>query len=440
MPGCRPETARTERLIKGGRKNENMKELSIYIHIPFCIRKCLYCDFLSFPTGGGHTDAMREYADCLCREIRCSAPFFNKYQALSIFLGGGTPTLLPPGTIASLLAVLRESFHIAEDAEITVEMNPETAAPDKLREYITAGINRLSIGLQSTDDAELERIGRIHDYRTFLRAYELAREAGFRNINVDLMAALPGQDTASYRRTLERVAALAPEHISAYSLMLEEGTPLYEQRERFAFPGEDEDREMYALTKAFLQSRGYRRYEISNYAHPGYECRHNQVYWQRGNYVGFGLGASSMTDNVRWRVPATPEAYRRYVDSLPEAPASSQPPEPLAPPEAPEPAETLPSQGTFPLSDAGAAEALQPHVLTTEEQMEEYMFLGLRLMRGVDVPAFGRQFGRTMEQVYGGVIDTLCAQGLLERAQDRLRLTDRGIDISNYVMAQFLLA
>ena len=369
-----------------------MNDLSIYIHIPFCVRKCLYCDFLSFHPAAD--EEMTSYVNLLRREITDVAPQYKKYRVLSIFFGGGTPSLLPDGEVSRIMETIRTHYRVTEDAEITIEMNPDTVTERKLQEYITAGINRVSMGLQSADDDELMRIGRIHDYRTFERAYELAREAGFRNINIDLMAALPEQNIDSYKRTLEKVVRLAPEHISAYSLTLEKGTPLYRRQADYRFPSEEEDREMYRLTGEYLAAHGYQRYEISNYALEGYECRHNKVYWQRGNYVGFGLGAASMVENVRWTNPAGME---KYLNSTQDR-----------------------------------------QILTFHEQMEEYMFLGLRMMCGVSERDFEDEFGQPMETVYGEAIDKMCGQGLLVRKQDRVCLSGRGIDLSNYVMAQFL--
>ena len=258
-----------------------MKNLSIYIHIPFCVRKCLYCDFLSAPA---HDGGMENYVNLLLREIEEQSIFYGDHRVVSIFLGGGTPSLLPAGETGRILERVRDRFAVVEDAEITIECNPGTVTAEKLANYITHGINRLSIGLQSTEDEELKRIGRIHDYDTFLETYRLAREAGFGNINIDLMAGLPGQSIESYRKTLERVVSLAPEHISAYSLILEEGTPLYVNRKSYTFPDEDEDREMYELTEKVLGQAGFWCYEISNYAREGRECRHNMVYWRRGDY------------------------------------------------------------------------------------------------------------------------------------------------------------
>lgn len=372
-----------------------MRDLSIYIHIPFCVRKCLYCDFLSFPISG---ENIWDYVNQLTKEIEQQSILYRNHRVISIFFGGGTPSLLETGQIERIMGKIRSHYMLLETAEITMEMNPGTVTEEKLQGYITHGINRISIGLQSANDEELERIGRIHNYETFLDTYHTARKVGFTNINVDLMSALPGQSIASYRNTLECVAALKPEHISAYSLILEEGTPLYVRQDRYSFPTEEEERQMYLMTERFLRERGYHRYEISNYAREGYECRHNKVYWQRGDYVGFGLGAASMVEESRWSNPIRWAQYAAYVGN-------------------------------------GCA---QRHLLTVPEQMEEFMFLGLRMMCGVDREAFYRKFGQKLEDVYGEVIRKLCAQGLLERQEDRFRLTERGIDISNYVMAEFL--
>lgn len=423
-----------------------MRDLSIYIHIPFCVRKCLYCDFLSFAmpawqeetmasgrewpeerlscTGIGAAGYGQEkeignvisYGNLLKREITAQAEKYRDHQVISIFWGGGTPSLLGTGMVQELMGVIHRYYAVIPEAEVTMEANPGTVTAQKLRGYITAGINRLSIGLQSTFDQELERIGRIHDYRTFLETYRLAREAGFHNINIDLMAALPGQSVASYAETLHRVAELTPEHISAYSLILEEGTPLYERQEEYQFPDEEEEREMYLLTEQSLASCGYRRYEISNYARKGYECRHNKVYWQRGDYVGFGLGAASMVRNVRWSNPPQFGEYEMYVIRQEQK------------------EKTVLCQK----AETEGGEALPVQILTRQEQMEEFMFLGLRMMCGVSREMFYKLYGQRIEKVYGTILDKLYAQKLLVCEKDAIRLTPKGIDVSNYVMAQFL--
>jgi len=355
---------------------------------------------------------MESYVNLLLREIKEQSVFYGDHRVVSIFLGGGTPSLLPARDAGRILEQVRDGFSVAEDAETTIECNPGTVTAEKLADYITHGINRLSIGLQSTDDEELARIGRIHDYGSFLETYSLARAAGFDNINIDLMAGLPGQCMASYRRTLERVVALSPEHISAYSLILEEGTPLYVNQNAYRFPDEDEDREMYELTGTVLGEAGFHRYEISNYAREGRECRHNKVYWRRGDYVGFGLGASSMVGNVRWKNPDAQADYAACVkEEIQSGPFAKM------------------------LRQTGRCE-VQP--LTLQEQMEEFMFLGLRLTEGVDLGEFRQYFAKSADEIYGKQIGMFEKQGLMERAGERLRLTPRGIDVSNAVFAAFL--
>ncbi len=432
-----------------------MKNLSIYIHIPFCVRKCLYCDFLSGPAGDGE---MESYVNLLLRDIKEQSVFYGDHRVISIFFGGGTPSLLPARETERILWQVRNVFSLAEDVEITIECNPGTVTAEKLKNYITYGIDRLSIGLQSTDDGELARIGRIHNYRDFLETYEMARKAGFGNINIDLMAGLPGQGIASYRKTLERVVALSPEHISAYSLILEEGTPLYVNQKSYTFPDEDEDREMYELTGTVLGQAGFHRYEISNYAREGRECRHNKVYWRRGDYVGFGLGASSMIRNVRWKNPDMPSDYavcleKPETDGQREAAYSlmrqtaqgigtkAECAAHIAETET-DPAIRMKDEGVW---NRAFAEMLRQtgrcgvQSLTVQEQMEEFMFLGLRMMEGVDLGEFRRYFGKSVDEVYGKQIGSFVEQGLLERDDRRIWLTPRGIDVSNTVFAAFLL-
>lgn len=427
-----------------------MNELSLYIHIPFCIRKCFYCDFLSFPVGneyyvnqahkgdGGEiVPDVQSYVNSLCREIAFCAQTYKKYHVISIFFGGGTPSLLPAEEIGRIMDVVKASFALTEDVEITVECNPGTVTQEKLAYYITHGINRLSIGLQSANNDELARIGRIHDNQTFLETYRLAGEAGFSNINVDLMTALPGQTTASYQRTLAQVCDLSPEHISAYSLILEEGTPLYVNHKKYVFPDEDEERELYYMTERVLSEAGYHRYEISNYAREGRECRHNKVYWRRGSYLGLGQGASSMVRNVRWKNPDRYVDYAACVEKLttdgPERAAYAG--ETQADPAARErPAEM--EDFAERLCRFGLQEV---KILSRPEQMEEFMFLGLRLMEGVEESMFLETFGVSVEEVYGETVKRLVRQGLLARADGRLFLTPFGIDVSNQVFAAFLL-
>ncbi len=380
------------------------RSLSVYIHIPFCVRKCLYCDFLSFPAG----EELRErYLRALCGEMVSQSVFYKDSKVRTVFLGGGTPSLLSGEQISRILACLRAHYDLAADAEITMEMNPGTLTRENLSCWRDAGVNRVSLGLQSADNRELSALGRIHTWETFLRSYDLCRRLGFANINVDLMSALPGQGLRSWEKTLRLVTDLEPEHISAYSLMIEEGTPFYErygdgQKGKDGFlplPDEETEFAMYRLTREFLESKGYRRYEISNYARPGKECAHNSTYWTRGEYAGFGLGAASMIGNARW-------VNLRDMDAYMSAPPDRK--------------------------------KTQFHRLTVKEQMEETMFLGLRMIQGVSGAAFREAYGVSVETVYGDALRKHIADGLLEYDGD-VRLTDAGIDVSNYVLADFLL-
>lgn len=381
----------------------NQKELELYIHIPFCVKKCSYCDFLSAPA----TEQTKEaYMAALFAEIGGRAKDYKDRIVTSVFIGGGTPSLLSGDSIRQLMEHIREGFSLAPDAEITMEVNPGTVTAEKLTAFYGAGINRLSIGMQSAQEQELKILGRIHDFDGFCQVYREAVEAGFTNINVDVMSGLPGQTLASYKDTLEKVLRLEPmpQHISAYSLIVEEGTPFAAMADRgeLPLPEEDTERVMYEETIEVLAGYGFHRYEISNYALDGYECRHNVGYWIRRDYLGFGIGAASLIDNVRFQNGRDLNAYLAH---------------PLA-----------------------CREEQQP--LTTQEQMEETMFLGLRLIRGVSYPEFARCYGQTLEEAYGEVIARNVADGLLTVREDetgrRLMLTGRGLDVSNYVMAQFL--
>lgn len=390
-----------------------MRDLSLYLHIPFCEQKCRYCDFLSYPASEQEKES---YLKLLLTEIEKQAFLYKEHRVISIFIGGGTPSTLADGAIERILDKLNQNYIMPQNLEITVEANPGTVTERKLSEYLRAGVNRLSIGLQSADDKELQTLGRIHDYRTFLKTYESARKKGFQNINVDLISAVPGQSADSYRATLEKLLALAPEHISAYSLILEEGTWFYEHQNELQFPSEEEDRLLYEITGDMLQMSGYRRYEISNYAKQGFECLHNQVYWKRGDYAGFGLGAASMVEEVRWSNYRTMQAYT----------------------------EALQRQGILRADKAAMRSRFGEDVqyLTRTEQMEEFMFLGLRLMEGIRRSDFKRKFGVPVENVYGETLEKLMREGLLysdRNMGDRIALTPYGTDISNYVMAQFLL-
>lgn len=382
------------------------KSLELYVHIPFCVRKCEYCDFLSAPAGA---DTQQEYVRNLLLEIEQKGVRCTDYEVTTIFFGGGTPSILKAGWIADILDAIHRNFKVRKDAEITIECNPGTLTFEKISIYKSAGINRISVGLQSASDAELRELGRIHTYEDFLKSYDLIRKKGFSNVNIDLMAALPGQTLKSYEQTLRRVLALKPEHISAYSLIIEEGTPFYEKYEADELlrekgekpqmlPSEETERLMYERTKELLLAHGYERYEISNYARRGYACRHNIGYWRRENYLGFGLGSASLLENERFH-------------------------------------------NTTDLTDylGGDYLAYEQEKLDKKSQMEEFMFLGLRMTDGISTECFRQTFGLTVELVYGPVLEQQIADQLLRKEDGRIFLTERGLDVSNYVMAQFLL-
>ena len=461
------------------------RPLSIYIHVPFCARKCAYCDFLSHVPEPDETAA---YFESLLDEIRSWSELLGKRRIRSIFFGGGTPSFVQGEYIAACLEEISkrsgraftaasggssstehdiEGKHEADlIPEITLEANPGTFGEEKLRLWRQAGINRLSIGLQSADDEELTQLGRIHSWKMFEENYLLARSCGFDNINIDLMSALPGQTTESWRRTLGKVLALRPEHISAYSLIIEEGTPFYElygdsktAAEPSAaaniaagssasagiavhddgasvvspapLPSEEDERQMYHFTKMILKQHGYERYEISNYSLPGYECRHNIVYWTGGDYLGIGLGASSYIEGRRFRAPENMDEYRRYAVS---------------------------------------EKVLDRYEKQSKnEEMEEFMFLGLRMMEGVSAEDFNRRFSSyekggadqnvkayqtepvrgtapgenvgcdLFSKLYGDVVERYISMGLLQKAGGRISFTDEGVDVSNRVLADFML-
>ncbi len=396
------------------------RDISIYVHIPFCERKCLYCDFLSFGAGKEQIDG---YFDALLKEIKTASKVYKDRVVQTVFFGGGTPSFPEGKKICDTLRAIKTEFTLSPECEVSIEVNPASAIYDKLVSFKEAGFNRLSIGAQSLNDEELKKLGRLHDSRMFFETFENARRAGFDNINIDVMSALPDQSLSSYMETLKKVVDLGPEHISAYSLIIEDGTPFYDMD--LKLPDEDTDRAMYHETKRYLNEHDYHRYEISNYArdvsaenagdgpfYGTYECAHNKVYWQRGNYLGLGLGAASMVDNVRW---SNTRDMSRYVESA---------------------------------SDMSALrENLEK--LSLQSQMEEFMFLGLRLVSGVSTERFKQLFSQDITDVYGDVIEMYVKSGHLEIASVNsvgglasttyLRLTDAGLDVSNTIMADFLL-
>ena len=377
-------------------KNNRRIPLELYVHIPFCVRKCQYCDFLSGPSDEETKD---RYIEALLKEIR-AAEHTEDYEIVSVFIGGGTPSALKAEAIASIMSTLQEQFFFCEDAEVTIEANPGTVDLEKLTIYRNVGINRLSLSLQSTDAEELKLLGRIHSYEEFLKSYEWAREAGFSNINIDLMFAIPGQTGEAWRQHLYQVAELNPEHISAYSLIIEEGTPFAEQN--LDLPDEDTEYQMYEDTAEILERYGYRQYEISNYAKQGYMCRHNAGYWQRREYLGFGLGASSLYRGMRF------SNTRRMQEYLKES--------------------RNPDQIRKDVT-----------VLSRNERIEEFMFLGLRMTEGISEKKFEENFDVRLMDVYGDILQKYEETGFMEHIETKWRLTRKGIHVSNHILADFLL-
>lgn len=371
------------------------RKMRLYVHIPFCVQKCLYCDFLSWRDS---RENQARYVQALCREIRaCRGRYPQRIS--SLFFGGGTPSVLEPGQMVDIMEALAEVFSFEADSEMSLEANPGTVNLEKLREYCNMGLNRISFGLQSAHNGELKALGRIHTWEEFLESYDLARQAGFGNINVDLMSGIPGQTLDSWQKTLSRVSELAPEHISAYSLIVEEGTPFAQRR--LNLPNEEEERQMYEVTAKMLGNRGYRQYEISNYALPEKECAHNMGYWKRDDYLGFGLGAASLFENQRWN----------NTDSMEEYLEKSAHPEEIQ---------------------------VCRETLSVREQMEEIMFLGLRMTKGIEIKQFQEEFGISVEEVYGDALRRLEGLGLLQADRGRIYLTRKGISLSNQVFVEFL--
>lgn len=373
-----------------------MREIELYLHIPFCAQKCGYCDFLSGP---GDLERQRQYKDALLGEIRASK-MTGDVRVTSVFVGGGTPSLLPGEWMEEILACVRENFILTGVAEISLEANPGTVTPEKLSHYRAGGANRISFGCQSADNGELRLLGRIHTWEEFLESFSMAREAGFSNINVDLMSGLPGQGIASWEKSLRSVAGLGPEHLSAYSLIIEEGTPFAGRK--LSLPPEEEERLMYERTHEILEEYGYRQYEISNYARPGYQCRHNVGYWKRTEYLGLGLGSASLMGGRRFSNTRNMEEYLR---------------------------------------DSSSPEKLRrdEELLDRQAQMEEFMFLGLRMTEGISEAEFSETFGCGIRQVYGEVISRYVSGGFLREENGRLMLTRAGISVSNPILADFLL-
>lgn len=382
----------------------------LYIHIPFCVRKCDYCDFLSFPASkcGNNreeqTMTYKKYIDALIKDIEVSSSEFKDRAITSIFIGGGTPSILPINEMDRLFKALHNHFAFAKEIEFTVECNPGTLTEEKLFCYKNSGVNRLSIGLQSANDNELKRLGRIHNYQEFVANYKLARQIGFNNINVDLISAIPDQTLLSFENSLNKVISLNPEHISCYGLILEEGTAFYElSEEELNIPSENIEREIYYKARNILEANGYYQYEISNYSKEGFQCKHNVGYWDRREYLGLGLGASSLIGSARFK------RTDKLMDYC-----------------------------------AGDFEKYDFEDLTKDDEMSEYMFLGLRKTCGISSKTFEKKFGTSIMNVYGHWTEKMLKDDLLETYTRKdigdtyYRLTNKGMDVANYVMAGYV--
>jgi oxygen-independent coproporphyrinogen-3 oxidase len=381
-------------------------QISLYVHFPFCIKKCLYCDFDSV---AGSLITPDEYVTAVVREMELRAGrLTGPISAPTLYFGGGTPSLMAPQLVERVIKTAARLCGLASDAEVTLEANPGTVTVEKLAGYRQAGVNRLSLGVQALDDHLLQRLGRVHSVDDAVVAYAAARKAGFTNMGIDLIHSLPGQSLAMWQETLEAATLLAPEHISAYGLSVEEGTPFaaMEERGELLLPHEDESAAMFEATRELLTAAGYEHYEISNFARPGCRSRHNQVYWRRGDYLGFGAGAHSFLQKPEWGVRwANPRNCAAYLTAM----------------------------GKCALQD----EAYQS--LTRQEALSESFFLGLRLLDGVDLRQLEAEFGAApLQEQYGETINDLLAKGLLVKSDQRLAISSEAIIIANRIFSRFV--
>ncbi len=388
-----------------------MKPAAVYLHIPFCVSKCAYCDFCSY---SGLDHLYSEYTQSLEQEIGREGSAWDGVRFDALYVGGGTPTVLPVGSLTRLIESCRDAFSLAPGCETSVEANPGTVTADSLGALRRAGVNRLSLGVQSLHNDELLLLGRIHTAEGARRAYDMARAAGFTNVNLDLIYGLPGQGVSRWEETLRQALRLAPEHLSLYGLMVADGTPLAGRVASgdLPEPSDEVGAEMYRLTEDMLRDAGYIHYEISNWARrtpadaddrpfPSLACQHNLTYWHNGRYVGLGAGAFSYDGRRRYGNVPRPEEYIQRV-----------------------------SAGSSPVSEA--------ETLDAAGRMGETMMLALRLVKGVSAAEFEARFGLTLEEAYGDVIGDLVSQGLLDADKEGIRLTRQGRLLGNRVFAAFL--
>ncbi|EGT5617981.1 oxygen-independent coproporphyrinogen III oxidase [Clostridium perfringens] len=377
-----------------------MDKISLYIHIPFCAQKCLYCDFPSF----ARKDHLRKaYIEALNKEIINLREKHNNLEINTIFIGGGTPSVLESNELECLLKEIAK-LNMAKDIEYSIECNPGNLTEEKLEVMKKYGVNRISMGLQAKQDNLLKGLGRIHNYKTFKENFLLAKKVGFNNINVDLMFGLPNQRLNEWEETLREIISLDPAHISAYSLIIEEGTAFYNlyENDKLKLPTEEEERKMYHLAKKILEENGFNQYEISNYAKEGKECRHNLAYWNMDNWIGVGSAAASYINGKRIKNISSVE---EYINSINEN-----------------------------------GEAVEEIINNSKnDNMEEFMFMGLRKINGIDENEFKKRFSMNINDVYGEILNKYIDEGLLIRDSGRIFLSEKGIEISNIIMADFLL-
>ena len=406
-----------------------MKELGVYIHIPFCMRKCDYCDFISY---SGKEDYIEEYIESVKNEIKNELDIIlncnKEYQITTIYIGGGTPSFIDSKYIMEILNEIKklvvEGTPLGDPTEITIEINPGTATIQKLEDYKKAGINRLSIGLQETNNEILKSIGRIHTYEQFLNTYNLARKVGFKNINVDLMIGLPNQSIENIKSSLIKVLNLNPEHISVYSLILEEGTKLYNKYENgeIDLPDEEQERNMYWYVKNTLENEGYVHYEISNFAKQGYESKHNVNCWEQKEYIGFGLAAHSYFNRTRYSNIANIKEYIEDKNTTNKCRKKL-------------------GVGVAPKGEPTKyiIENKIVHEKQSEEaERKEYMLLGLRKIGGISIQKFKNKFGDNPVFLFKEELNKLVERKLIVIDGDRIRLTNKGLDLANIVWEKFV--
>ena len=380
------------------------EELGIYIHIPFCMQKCLYCDFVSYIN---KSECVKEYINCMIKEIQSYD--FKKYNITTIYIGGGTPSFIESDYIKEIINVIQNKLEKNdtrwEDIEITIEVNPGTVTLEKLNDYKTVGINRISLGLQATQDRLLKQIGRIHNYKDFLEAYELLKRLGFNNINVDLMIGLPNQSIKDLKESLEKIIKLNPNHISVYSLIIEDGTPISKllDEEKIKLPDEEIERQMYWYVKNKLELNGYNHYEISNFSKKGKESKHNLNCWKQKQYIGIGAAAHSYFKDIRY---SNTNNIEEYIKNIKENNIEKN----------------------------RKIEEKQ----TIEDKKNEFMMLGFRMIEGVNIADFKAKFVDNPLYVYREKIKKLTDEGLIEVDLNNIKLTNKGLDLANVVFEEFI--